>query len=188
MTERSPVPTWAQPVEAPATERQLEFIKSLQQERELTEEQSAWLQGKLDAGISKSKASLVIERLLALPKVTAKMASGSAKDVPDVPAGRYAVDSDGINATAFYRVARPSEGRWAGYVFVDLQVSDWYEPIRNHAAKVTILEKILKAGPQSAAERYGRELGKCGICGRTLTNDESRARGIGPICAESYGW
>lgn len=25
-------------------------------------------------------------------------------------------------------------------------------------------------------------------CGRTLTNDESRARGIGPVCAAKAGW
>jgi hypothetical protein len=26
------------------------------------------------------------------------------------------------------------------------------------------------------------------VCGRTLTNDGSIERGIGPICAENYGW
>ena len=30
--------------------------------------------------------------------------------------------------------------------------------------------------------------GSCGHCGRTLTNEESRARGIGPICAGKMGW
>lgn len=30
---------------------------------------------------------------------------------------------------------------------------------------------------------YGKELGHCGNCGRTLTNQESRAMGIGPECA-----
>ena len=28
----------------------------------------------------------------------------------------------------------------------------------------------------------------CSLCGRTLTNDESRTRGIGPICIEKMGW
>lgn len=39
-----------------------------------------------------------------------------------------------------------------------------------------------------ASNRNGRELGHCGVCGRTLTDEESRARGIGPICAENNGW
>jgi uncharacterized protein DUF6011 len=31
--------------------------------------------------------------------------------------------------------------------------------------------------------RYGQELGECGHCGRTLTDEASRAAGIGPVCA-----
>jgi hypothetical protein len=50
-----------------------------------------------------------------------------------------------------------------------------------------ILDRIA-ADPVGAAERYGLEIGKCGICHRTLTNDISRARGIGPVCAERWGW
>jgi hypothetical protein len=34
-----------------------------------------------------------------------------------------------------------------------------------------------------AMAKYGRELKHCGLCGRTLTNDASRAIGIGPECA-----
>ncbi len=36
---------------------------------------------------------------------------------------------------------------------------------------------------EQAAQVYGQELGHCGRCGRTLTNDASRALGIGPECA-----
>lgn len=42
--------------------------------------------------------------------------------------------------------------------------------------------------PEAAAVRYGRMTGQCGCCGRELTNKESVARGIGPICAERFGW
>jgi hypothetical protein len=31
-------------------------------------------------------------------------------------------------------------------------------------------------------------VGRCGICGRRLTNPESRERGIGPDCAQRAGW
>lgn len=34
----------------------------------------------------------------------------------------------------------------------------------------------------AAAALYGQELGHCGLCGRELTDDESRAAGIGPVC------
>ena len=36
--------------------------------------------------------------------------------------------------------------------------------------------------PHAAIERWGLVIGHCGHCGRTLTNPESVARGIGPIC------
>lgn len=34
---------------------------------------------------------------------------------------------------------------------------------------------------------YGRETGNCACCGRELTNPESVALGIGPICASKFG-
>lgn len=42
--------------------------------------------------------------------------------------------------------------------------------------------------PEGAAVRYGRLTGRCAICNRKLVDPESVARGIGPICAENYGW
>lgn len=44
------------------------------------------------------------------------------------------------------------------------------------------------ADPKAAAEAYGIETGVCCICNATLTNKESIERGIGPICAENFGW
>ena len=42
--------------------------------------------------------------------------------------------------------------------------------------------------PSAAARAYGLRTGQCSICGRELTNAESRARGIGPICAGRFGF
>lgn len=42
--------------------------------------------------------------------------------------------------------------------------------------------------PKRAAEVYGQETGHCCICNRLLTDPESIARGIGPVCAERFGW
>lgn len=44
------------------------------------------------------------------------------------------------------------------------------------------------ADPYKAATDYGFRTGVCSCCHRTLTNAESIERGIGPICAEKYGW
>jgi hypothetical protein len=44
------------------------------------------------------------------------------------------------------------------------------------------------ADPAAAAEAYGKRTGQCSCCGRALTNEESIARAIGPICASKWGW
>lgn len=51
----------------------------------------------------------------------------------------------------------------------------------NHIAEIA-------KDPAAAARAYGLKFKHCGICGRELTNPESRARGIGPICASKFGF
>lgn len=41
--------------------------------------------------------------------------------------------------------------------------------------------------PLESAVAYGRRTGSCCLCGRELTNSESIALGIGPICAGNWG-
>jgi hypothetical protein len=43
------------------------------------------------------------------------------------------------------------------------------------------------ADPADAAKVYGQETGVCCVCNATLRS-EWRLRGIGPICAEKFGW
>lgn len=42
--------------------------------------------------------------------------------------------------------------------------------------------------PKQAAIAYGKHFGCCAVCGRELTDADSIARGIGPICSDKYGW
>lgn len=141
--------------------------------------------------LTKAGASKLIEWLSTQPRTdrVQLVKDATAVVVSEVPAGRYAVETnDGaINELAFYRVDRPETGKWAGYVFVKHIVSD-EEHRMSRAAGEAVLAKIASVGAEDAAARYGLELGECGMCGRTLTNDESRARGIGPKCASKAGW
>lgn len=43
-------------------------------------------------------------------------------------------------------------------------------------------------GEQRATEAYGHAVGSCGICGRALTDPESIAAGVGPVCSGKRGW
>lgn len=103
---------------------------------------------------------------------------------PPFPAGRYAVEINGV--VKFYKVDIPTEGRWAGFTFVKVQASDDLYPVKG-ASREIVLDAIAE-DPREAMLRYGREIGRCGHCGRTLTDAESRAYGIGPICRQKVSF
>jgi hypothetical protein len=42
--------------------------------------------------------------------------------------------------------------------------------------------------PAAAAIAYGKRFGACSVCGRELSNQESIDLGIGPVCAERFGF
>jgi hypothetical protein len=44
------------------------------------------------------------------------------------------------------------------------------------------------ADPRSSAIAYGKTFGKCSVCNRDLSDPESVALGIGPVCAKRFGW
>jgi hypothetical protein len=99
---------------------------------------------------------------------------------------RFAVDTGNgaVNELAFWWISPERDGRY----FIR-QVIGGLGPLRvrmSVAGMIAIAEKIIAAGPEQAMMRYGREIGECGHCGRVLTNDESRAMGIGPRCRKAH--
>lgn len=186
---RSPIPYDVTGVgTAFVSEKQLDFIRGLYGERDLTildKKQVKFLEEFPLETMTRKQASRVIESLLELPKAK----QHTFQHHPEIPAGRYAVDNN-EGELRFYIVDRPTEGRWAGYIFVSVLASDEKHPIKG-AAKEVILKRIAE-DPAGAMNRFGLEIGACGRCGRTLTNVHSRMRGLGPVCAGilegSYGW
>ena len=110
-------------------------------------------------------------------------ARSDGKPWPNVPAGRYAVKSlSGNNDLDFFRVDRPTQGTWAGRTFVKRVIGGRADtPVRGASAE-KVLKAILAAGPDKAMALFGQTLGYCGRCGRSLTDETSRALGIGPVC------
>jgi Family of unknown function (DUF6011) len=53
-------------------------------------------------------------------------------------------------------------------------------------AVLAIVEEF-EADPLGAAKKHGQASGRCCSCGRDLTDPESIAAGIGPICATKFG-
>lgn len=191
------------------TARQMDFIRRLAQERRLPLESTApgmrnrgryvanltnpHLAGSTNAATEPTtrQASAIIEWLLELP--LAQERAPQQDETPDVPEGRFALRLNGDDQLRFFKVDRPEEGRWAGRTFLSEIFGGGFgddgrrEPIRDRARRTEILNAILAVGPYKAAQCYGIELGHCGRCGRTLTDETSRAFGIGPDCREAWG-
>lgn len=100
---------------------------------------------------------------------------------PEVPEGRYAVVNH-EGRTVFLRVDRPTEGKWAGYTFVKVQAGDEYHPARGSLGDALLA--LIAEDIDGARVRYGVESVRCYRCGRSLTDPESRQRGVGPECVK----
>lgn len=162
--------------EPEATDSQRDFLRSLCDERGLSYTEMA-------DGLGRWSMSNRIDWIMEQPQAS----NSDAPDLPDVPTGYYALDIAG--EVRFYRVEHGNEGtRWEGWTFVHRLYGapgDWNrERVRGFAATNDVLELIAE-DIESALRLFGREVAYCGVCGSPLSNEESRAYGIGPICRET---
>lgn len=92
----------------------------------------------------------------------------------------------------------PATGRNAGCIYVvraeddtylgKITPEDKFLPTLNCSDELAATVARVAADPAAAATAHGHEYGYCSCCGRELTNPESVARGIGPICADRWGF
>jgi hypothetical protein len=95
----------------------------------------------------------------------------------DIPDGYYAIADCGPNDINFFRISS-----WQGRRYVKIQASGELHPIRNPERINAVFSAIRTVGIKDAMGAYGIHIGRCGRCRRVLTDDLSRARGIGPDC------
>jgi hypothetical protein len=137
--------------------------------------------GRLTGGYG-GTASKIIDLLKLMTKtLRAKNTTQAARPaarrepLPQVPDGYYAITgADG--ATKFYRVKNHRNGR----VYVNVQASDDWHDVKFGAYRAILAE--VARDPQAAGKRYADELGRCYLCSRALTDEESRTFGTGPDC------
>lgn len=173
-----------------ATERQANYILGLRDGKDLSslsQAQRDWLAKLTEENLkslSTESASKVISSMVDLPwipKTSAPNQQHQSLPHPDIKDGRYAItDNDGT--LKFYSVKRWEKN--PNTIFVDVWASDDRWPIKDRNHREEILTKI--ENDPDAGPRFGREIGKCYVCGRTLTDELSRQLGIGPICREGY--
>jgi len=180
---RTPIPAQFRDTDVPATEKQVSYLQGLRDGKDLSTlspEQRAWLDDADFTKVPKRRASDVIEQLKELPWKPREEGNPQFAEMwnLEVKTGRYAIAGED-GALRFYSVKRDEE-RTA--VWVDVWASDTRYPVRAIPQRLEILKAI--AADPDAGPRFGREIGKCYVCGRTLTDETSRSLGIGPICRE----
>jgi hypothetical protein len=99
--------------------------------------------------------------------------------------------------TRFARVALPSSGSndlafwFIGEKYVYQVIGGQgrtYMPAKVQTSVITRLAEMSDTEVRDAMALYGRELEHCGCCGKELTDETSRARGVGPVCWNKYGY
>lgn len=162
-TRRRPSSTSSQTPAEPVrcSEKQQEFITRLLAERVVPDDKRTVIGD--PSSLDKTAASKVIEYLQGLPKVTV------ATVVTDE--GMYMVGS------TIYKVQASRQGHL--YAKVLQGGSFTYAP--------GVIKSLLPEHRMTVdqAKSYGLQFGRCCVCGRELTDPESVANGIGPVCAKS---
>ena len=103
--------------------------------------------------------------------------------MPLPPTGHYAIGSHGENDLIFLKFERSFGLSATLRPVLKLVIGGRPDSrvIGNQA--IALLNRIVNEGVSACALRYATELGRCSRCNRTLTDEASRARGLGPECA-----
>lgn len=111
-------------------------------------------------------------------------------------AGKSGLKKPAYRAEGVVISRAPTNGRNAGALYVKSVNDEYLGKIVNNVFQPTYearqqhtADKLIEIAknPLEAAVRYGRLTGSCSCCGRALTDKNSVAAGIGPICATKWG-
>lgn len=144
-----------------ATDKQIGFMHKLAAERDAVD----WINEVLAQSITKQQASKYIDTLMAMPKVASKDAvvePGFYMYGETVYKVKWNKAKTNLYAQAMSTVG--SSGKW---IYAEGAMSK--------------IKADMKLTVDDAAA-FGHHNGYCAICGLELSNPESVARGIGPVC------
>jgi len=189
---RTPVPEQFRNTGDTATEPMLRYLRGLRDGKDLSslsQEQIDWIMNAdfdtFPSELPKKRMSQVIEKLVEL-----KWVPKNRSEKSDLPDGRYGIENvpGHKNQVSFFQLRTPKDGDWKGYQFIDQIVGHGKRfPVKEADTRKKIRELIKTQGINECLQRFGIEFKHCGRCGRELTDDVSRAWGIGPDCRKILG-
>lgn len=169
----------------PASDKQIQYVLGLQKERSLPPNYMEYDEATLKL-LERDEVSNIIVQLKAMSR---KVGTSTQATRFTMPPGRYALNTDG-REWKFYQVDQPKDGRWKGYTFIKRLIGapgDYKKLDMSPATRMAALSDI-ERDPRQAMINYGLQSGVCGRCSSPLSDPESLARGLGPICANKDGW
>jgi hypothetical protein len=173
-----------------ASEKQVAFIFKLLKEKDINKSSHAVYLVAVNSlitsnpdGLTKANASKAIDILLAIKGSGSASSAAqhhnhtsSTKTYTKLEAGYYHHDNK-----VYKVVVSPQTGNTYAKVFIP--DNGW---IYAQGAVKTLAQASAPALTLEEAKKYGRIYGVCIVCSRTLTDEESIAAGIGPICAGKF--
>jgi hypothetical protein len=130
-------------------------------------------------------------------------------DISSLPNGYYALpDMSGKHAFIYLMVRRTRRKMFRDRRFVygqkivggewvpegTIEIKEWSQDAKRlcgemkpddvYRGEFEEVIPMLLANPKVWAIVFGQQIGRCGRCGKTLTDDDSRAAGIGPECVK----
>lgn len=160
---------------APASEAQLDFIVSLLSGRQVEEIDRIRYEAEMSREITKSRASTLIGELKMMPfapragAVQSSSNEAAAEGVYDLNGTFYAV-----------RTSRNDNTRRYAYEAVITDTSVTFEFSKGTVYHLGEARRLDLAEIEALSLQFSR----CFVCGRVLKVKESKARGIGPVCAK----
>lgn len=170
-----------------ATDGQRSYAQGLLRERIPTADYADLTEDRINA-FSKEEASRFLTAMREQPvrpkadKGVAKMLDGEFADIPE---GYYAVRAKD-DTIDFFKIVDGRHNRLLFQVFGSPGSLS-----QNQIKRTELARSVLKAINEDhvgSMKLFGLELAICGACGSPLTNEVSRATGIGPVCARKKGW
>lgn len=155
------------------------LLQSIERYGSLTERQFAAAE-RLANQANQPKAAAMEVSIEAI-EVAFKKAKGTGLKYPKLRLGGFMFSpapEHGKNAGAIYV---KQDGTYLGKIMGGKLFAYTDEATKAEIVKVA-------QQPHESAVAYGKMFGACAVCNRALSDSESVERGIGPICAEKFGW
>ena len=181
-----PVSTWIA-----ANAASFDFARSLQS---FAAKRGGLTIGQIDAA---DRLIAKAQERAAMPSVPAVAADVSAIETAFATARQKGAQKPRLRVGCYVFKPAPATGKNPGAIYATRKADGTYlgkfmdgEFKAAYMISSMVVEELVSFGtdPHAAAVMHGKEYGTCAICGRELSDPESVTRGIGPICADKFGW